>query len=122
MLEVTSSRMVLTCPPANNFQQANFPKLTASLVEKGDTTTVLVTGSQVGPMFPGVKELFTGYMGQLVNSASLRVQTNSIAINPTVAIGEGQGDAAPAGNDDCERSPVPTGTSQGVTDEWCTHR
>jgi hypothetical protein len=33
-------------------------------------------------------------MGQVVNGISVRVQTQSIAINPTVAIGEGQGEAS----------------------------
>jgi len=32
-------------------------------------------------------------MGQVVNGISVRVQTKSIAINPTVALGEGQGEA-----------------------------
>jgi hypothetical protein len=30
-------------------------------------------------------------MGSFVNSMSVRTQTNSLAINPTVQIGEGQG-------------------------------
>jgi hypothetical protein len=33
-------------------------------------------------------------LGQVVNSISIRVQTRSISINPTVAIGDGQGSAS----------------------------
>jgi len=64
----------------------------------GDSTTLAISVSASGPLI-GNKQGFTGLMGQFVNSVSLRVQTKSIAINPTVAIGEGQGTSSPVGND-----------------------
>jgi hypothetical protein len=44
--------------------------------------------------FGGIKKKLTGIMGQVVNGLSVRIQTKSIAINPTVAMGEGQGEAS----------------------------
>ena len=98
VLEVSASRMVVTCPGVNGMQYANFPKLTANLRESGDSTRLAVSVSMVGPLL-GNKKNLAGLMGQFVNSVSLRVQTNSIAINPTVAVGEGQGGDSPSSND-----------------------
>ncbi len=66
------------------------PKLTASFVERGTSTEVSVNASIFG-YGPLMKKIVTGFMGQFVNSLSLRTQTNSISINPTVQVGEGQG-------------------------------
>ena len=98
VLEVSSSRVVVTCPGQNAIQMANFPKLTALLRESGGSTHIAVSVSIVGPLM-GVKKVLTGHMGQFVNSISLRAQTNSLAINPTVAIGEGQGGPTAAAPD-----------------------
>lgn len=98
VLEVSSSRVVVTCPGQNAIQMANFPKLTALLRESGGSTHIAVSVSIVGPLL-GAKKVLTGHMGQFVNSISLRAQTNSLAINPTVAIGEGQGGPTPAAPD-----------------------
>jgi hypothetical protein len=95
VLEVSASRMVVTCPPLNSMQVTNFPKLTANLRESGISTRLAVSVSMVGPLL-GNKKNLSGLMGQFVNSVSLRVQTNSIAINPTVAVGEGQGGPSPS--------------------------
>ena len=57
--------------------------------EVGMNTVVLVSVA----LFNGNKQQLTGIMGQIVNGISIRVQTKSIAINPTVALGEGQGEA-----------------------------
>jgi hypothetical protein len=51
---------------------------------------IQATISVFGPMSLGWKKPLAGTLGQLVNSISLRIQTNSVAINPTVAIGDGQ--------------------------------
>lgn len=48
-----------------------------------------------------MKKKATGFIGQFVNSLSLRVQTNSVAINPTVQVGEGQ-----------------TGSTSGLSDRY----
>jgi hypothetical protein len=99
VLEVSESRMVVTCPGLG-IQAVNLPKLTAELgeSESGTATHVFVWVSTVGLLL-GNKKRLSGLMGQFVNSVSLRVQTNSIAINPTVAVGEGQGGPSPSTND-----------------------
>ena len=61
------------------------------LTEVDSGTEVDVSVSAVGPIWVHGKKRFVGIMGQVVNSISLRVQTQSISINPTVAIGVGQG-------------------------------
>jgi len=95
VLDLSATRVVTTCPGMPN-QFWNFPKLTANLSDRGDRTRISVSVSMVGPT--GGKKHLTGLMGQFVNSVSLRVQTNSIAINPTVAIGEGQDGPSPTSN------------------------
>ena len=60
-------------------------------LELGDSTRISVSAS----MPPGVqvgraKRGLTGVVGQIVNSISLRAQTQSTSINPTVSIGTGQ--------------------------------
>ena len=67
-----------------------FSKVSAKLSEKNGETAIAVSVSFVGPML-GYKTSLTGIMGKFTNSLSLRIQTESIAINPTVALGEGQG-------------------------------
>ena len=89
ILELATSRVVLTGPKLSPTQLYNFPKVTILLSEDTQETRVSVTVS-----FPGIagKKALTGIMGQVVNGISVRVQTKSLAINPTVALGEGQGE------------------------------
>ena len=89
VLEVSTS-LVVAQGPGNSMQMANFPIVSAKLVEEGDQTKIDVSVTVVGPIF-GQKKHLTGIMGRFTNSVSLRVQTESIAINPTVALGQGQG-------------------------------
>lgn len=96
VLELSTSRVKIDLGKMQPLQSVNFPKLTVEIVEVGGSTKLLVAVSIIGP---GSKKWLTGSMGQFVNSVSLRVQTNSIAINPTVAIGEGQGGPSSGGSD-----------------------
>jgi hypothetical protein len=62
-----------------------------------DGTTGTETVMSISVSYPGMllgnKGAFTGLLGKLTNSLSLRVQTESLTINPTVALGQGQGTA-----------------------------
>lgn len=98
VLEMSTSRIVLDTGPINAMHMYNFPKMTLSIKEKAMETEISVSVSWVNSGF-GVKKRLVGIMGTFVNSVSLRVQTNSIAINPTVAIGEGQGGPSSSGSD-----------------------
>jgi hypothetical protein len=90
ILEVGASRVVVKAPKSYHFgQSALSPKAVIQLKEVNDETVISVSVS----LFNGNKQQLTGIMGQWVNGISLRVQTKSIAINPTVALGEGQGEA-----------------------------
>jgi hypothetical protein len=89
ILEVSTSLVVAQGPAQNALHTYNFPKVSCKLVERQSETQIKVSVSTVGPLF-GVKKYLTGILGRLVNSVSLRVQTESIAINPTVALGDGQ--------------------------------
>lgn len=78
------------------FQERDFdawkgasPKIVASILEKDRSTEIYIVCSLFG-VGPIGKKIATGFMGQFVNSLSLRAQTNSVAINPTVQVGEGQ--------------------------------
>jgi len=96
---MSATRVVVVCPGAA-LQIVNYPKLTVNLKEAGeDSTTLAISVSMNGPMFGSTKQYCTGLLGKFVNSVSLRVQTKSIAINPTVAIGEGQGTSSSVDND-----------------------
>ena len=92
VLELTPTRVVTTAP-GQPLQTANFPKATLMLqeVSKGTRIGVTMTKRTIGE-----KKMLTGLMGKLVNGISLRVQTQSIAINPTVQIGEGQSESPQA--------------------------
>jgi hypothetical protein len=70
----------------------SFPVITLVLKETAGETAIAVSVSSTAPI--GMKKHLVGIMGQVVNSISIRVQTESLAINPTVAIGEGQGEAS----------------------------
>ena len=89
VLEMSTSLIVTEKPGAavNLFQGQ--PKVSVKLVEEGDQTKIDVSISIIGPLFDNKKHL-TGIMGKFTNSVSLRVQTESIAINPTVVLGQGQ--------------------------------
>lgn len=89
ILELAATRIVLNGPRSNQMQ-AIAPKVTIELREIGNETKVSVTVSLVSWQITPKKQLI-GIMGQVVNGISVRVQTKSIAINPTVALGEGQG-------------------------------
>ena len=96
ILELATSRVVLTGPKLQPLQMYDFPKITILLSEDKQETHVSVTVSTAMPQldFGGVKKKLIGIMGQVVNGLSVRIQTKSIAINPTVAMGEGQGEAS----------------------------
>lgn len=90
IIELATSRVVLKGPKSYHFgQSALTPKVVIQMKEVGMDTVVLVSVA----LFNGNKQQLTGIMGQIVNGISIRVQTKSIAINPTVALGEGQGEA-----------------------------
>lgn len=91
ILELAATRIVLNGPRINQLQ-AVAPKVTIELQEITDETRFSVTVSLISFQITPKKQLI-GIMGQVVNGISVRVQTKSIAINPTVALGEGQGDA-----------------------------
>jgi hypothetical protein len=95
VLEMGMDQIVFQHPPLNPNQWANFPKITISLKERGTETMMTVVVSARGP---GGKKIFTGILGQVVNSISIRAQTSSIAINPTVSVGEGQNETTPDSN------------------------
>ena len=97
LIELSQTRIVVMHPPLNAFQSGNFPQITMILAEVNSGTAIDVSVSAIGPIISHGKKRFVGIMGQMVNSISLRVQTNSIAINPTVSIGEGQGGASGSG-------------------------
>lgn len=90
VLEVGPSLVVIRGPAATSIQQFNLPVISLKLSEQNGHTDIAASISMVGPIF-GEKKRLTGILGQIVNSLSLRAQTESIAINPTVALGEGQG-------------------------------
>lgn len=110
ILEMSSSRMVISLP----LQTVNLnwnPKMTVSLSEyRRDLydESALATRLDFSISMPGgtlgSRKALSGLLGRFTNSLSLRVQTDSIAINPTVAIGEGQGDPVPLGNNTPSRS------------------
>ena len=91
LIELSHTRIVALYPPRSSFQIYNLPQVILILTEVDSGTEVDVSVSAVGPIWVHGKKRFVGIMGQVVNSISLRVQTQSISINPTVAIGEGQG-------------------------------
>lgn len=94
--ELTPARVVMKGPRSYTFgRSALAPMVVAELREVGQETVVLIYAS----LFNGSKKQLTGLVGRLVNGVSVRAQTQSIAINPTVSIGEGQGEAQPTLND-----------------------
>ena len=97
VLELSTSRVVLKGPGVNQSQSGAFPIITLELKEIVDETAIAISVSSTWPI--GQKNHIAGIMGQVVNGVSIRVQTQSIAINPTVALGEGQGGtSAPSTN------------------------
>lgn len=88
ILELAATRIVLDGPRLPF--QVVAPKVTIELQELSNETKVSVTVSHISFQRTPKKQLI-GIMGQVVNGISIRVQTQSIAINPTVALGEGQG-------------------------------
>lgn len=92
VLDVSPTHIVASTGKLVPLQTVNFPKITARLSEKNGNTNISASISVVGPSFLTTpKSTLSGLLGQFVNSVSLRIQTNSVAINPTVAVGEGQG-------------------------------
>jgi hypothetical protein len=89
VLELSTSRVVLKGPGVNQMQYAGFPIITLELKEIVDETVI---GISVSSIALGQKKHIAGIMGQVINGISVRVQTKSLAINPTVALGEGQGE------------------------------
>jgi hypothetical protein len=91
VLETSTTLVVAEGPGQTPIQIGNFPRVSAKLVDKGDQTKIIVSVTVVAPVLFGLKKYLTGIMGKFTNSVSLRVQTESLAINPTVALGQGQG-------------------------------
>jgi hypothetical protein len=81
-----------------DFGKGAAPKIVATLTQVDVGTSVHLVGSIFG-YGPLMKKAVAGFMGQFTNSLSLRVQTNSVAINPTVQVGEGQTGGSAASND-----------------------
>lgn len=97
IMTMSSTEVVASQTP---IQQAGFRvKLTVHIADLGDSTRLSVTSSAMFGAFWDGKKRCTEMMGTFVNAVSLRVQTQSIAINPTVAIGEGQGGASAVSTD-----------------------
>jgi hypothetical protein len=93
LIELSQTRIVALYPPRSSFQIYNLPQIILILTEVDSGTEVDVSVSAVGPIWIHGKKRFVGILGQVVNSISIRVQTRSISINPTVAIGDGLGSA-----------------------------
>ena len=100
VLSVSSTELVVQERDYDMMKSAS-PKLVATFREKNGSTEVSVVTSIFG-YGPLVKKVATGFMGTFVNSMSLRTQTSSIAINPTVQVGEGQGGQSVASVDRIE--------------------
>ena len=100
VLSVSSTELVVQERDYDMMKGAS-PKLVATFREKNGSTEVSVVTSIFG-YGPLVKKVATGFMGTFVNSMSLRTQTSSIAINPTVQVGEGQGGQSVASVDRIE--------------------
>lgn len=98
VLEMSTTRIVVDLGALNAMHTYNFPKMTVLFKDLDGGTRLSISVSLKGDLGMQKKRL-SGQLGQFVNSVSLRVQTNSIAINPTVAIGEGQGDSQSPGTD-----------------------
>lgn len=91
ILELSSTRMVALTPGVTKLQIAKFPKMTVEFRESGSQTDLSISVS-VGAGMQGSKKAILGYIGRFTNSLSLRIQTDSTSINPTVAVGQGQTD------------------------------
>jgi len=89
VLSVASTEIVIQ-ERDSDFLKGQSPKIVATFQERNGSTEVNVVASIFG-YGPVTKKIATGFMGSFVNSMSVRTQTNSLAINPTVQIGEGQG-------------------------------
>jgi hypothetical protein len=99
ILEMSTSRMVVVLPGLTPVQLVNFPKMSIELREEAGVTDLAITVTVVGGTL-GSRNKIVGSIGRFTNSLSLRIQTDSVAINPTVALGDGQGPIgaqAPAG-------------------------
>jgi hypothetical protein len=88
VMTLSTSEVAATLQPMPS--QAFRVKLTATMKERDGQTLIGVTTSVMFGVYFDGKKRCTEMMGTFVNALSLRVQTQSIAINPTVAIGEGQ--------------------------------
>jgi hypothetical protein len=89
--EIGESRIVATFSGTNLIGvQCRF---VAEMRETDGDTTVSVS---ISIPLPQNKGYLLGILGQFVNGLSLRAQTKSTMINPTVAIGEGQVVSSPA--------------------------
>lgn len=91
VLEMSTSLIVAQGPKQSSWQlDVNLPRVATKLSPVGDQTKLDVSVTIVG-MLTGNKKWLSGILGKFTNAISLRVQTESIAINPTVALGQGQG-------------------------------
>lgn len=90
VINLSSTEIITKSPQIDFFKKSSAPKVTINFRAVGEHTRIAVTVSLPGPVMPSFKKNMIGVMGQLVNSTSLRVQTQSIAINPSVQIGDGQ--------------------------------
>lgn len=101
MNAITASEMAFQERDYDAWKGAS-PKIVATLsaVESGTELQIVCSIFGAGPV---AKKIVTGFMGQFVNSLSLRVQTSSVAINPTVQVGEGQTGGSSVQNDRYEQ-------------------
>lgn len=88
--ELSDSLIQVQGPKNNAFHWYDLPKVAIKLNEVGGTTSIDISVSNKGPVIMDTKRNFVGILGTLTNAISLRVQTESLLINPTVAIGQGQ--------------------------------
>lgn len=93
VLEMSTALIVAQGPKQTSWQlDLNLPRVATKLSPVGDQTELNISVTIVGPL-TGNKKWLSGILGKFTNAISLRVQTESIAINPTVAVGRGQGSA-----------------------------
>lgn len=89
VIEMTST-LIVCKPTVNENHVMMIPTLSVKL-SQGSTPTETLLEMSLKATFGSSKKVVAGLLGRITNAISIRVQTESIAINPTVAIGQGQG-------------------------------
>lgn len=91
VLELTSARIVVRIPIAPHKPLTSHFTVTIKIAPANDAGETQVDVSVKTATGAAWKKDVLGIMGKVTNSLSLRVQAESISINPTVAMGNGQG-------------------------------